>query len=720
MDDVVVRERWAEASQWIMNMDESSRRSVIVCGGSTVRHQLEKLVAAAEEEGEEDGEEDGRNGKEGAAARREERRGASQQKKLQAMFALVVLDVLTAKQFDALPSSSQKRWLLAQKPLMQVLTPSASAVSLDSKEQFNLMQFRWTDDRDFQEREMHDDSMDEEQASTSASHRQQRDMSSTTNNSSRNGPVAIRSAIASDEENLSAFLHEAFTCAFPDTNHELQRNVDLSATPEELEAAVSRLMREASASTSEEATSFLQQIHENENDNNGDADGEVRRPAVDSPTSAQHIRRYLAKPEASEEDEWVELASRTLEIAREIGSLHPTCEAMARNFSLLENARAIYSAWVNFWNRIGSCESDIEIRCPSSLITADEALRECCQIRDEILILVNALPETSSGNDSEEGAGSCVRDRTHVNASSDMRNTSIRLARLEFAYARGIKAGASLLLHELAVMVCSSIVFAYCRRKEDSGSSSSGSTSSAETTRPPQRVSAAFVRYIAENFFDDDPVDEDHLGYTIDLKREVIDLKRYVCVCVSVCVCVETVRARQKHLHYRACAARHTHSNALVCSSLSLSLSLSLMFWICIQIWTHPCSHVVYVFRKLAEARTRQDILMRDFKRWQAALCEDSDALSKLPFMCLEGLEEELMNAARRVSRERGRREAMIAAAGDECKYAPNSTQCGICLDRTKNLVFQCGHQACQQCAAHIDTCPFCRAPITNRIVLFQ
>ena len=45
--------------------------------------------------------------------------------------------------------------------------------------------------------------------------------------------------------------------------------------------------------------------------------------------------------------------------------------------------------------------------------------------------------------------------------------------------------------------------------------------------------------------------------------------------------------------------------------------------------------------------------------------------------------------------------------------------ECPICLDHPKRIVFQCGHQACAACAASIQVCHSCRAPITHRITPF-
>ncbi len=35
-------------------------------------------------------------------------------------------------------------------------------------------------------------------------------------------------------------------------------------------------------------------------------------------------------------------------------------------------------------------------------------------------------------------------------------------------------------------------------------------------------------------------------------------------------------------------------------------------------------------------------------------------------------------------------------------------------------MAFNCGHQACSACSDKMDTCPFCRVPITAKIRLFN
>lgn len=44
---------------------------------------------------------------------------------------------------------------------------------------------------------------------------------------------------------------------------------------------------------------------------------------------------------------------------------------------------------------------------------------------------------------------------------------------------------------------------------------------------------------------------------------------------------------------------------------------------------------------------------------------------------------------------------------------------CGICMERPRNIIFMCGHGACDTCARALQDCHICRRTITNRITLY-
>ena len=59
-------------------------------------------------------------------------------------------------------------------------------------------------------------------------------------------------------------------------------------------------------------------------------------------------------------------------------------------------------------------------------------------------------------------------------------------------------------------------------------------------------------------------------------------------------------------------------------------------------------------------------------------------------------------------------------AKDDYLEILRDGITCCICLDRPKNLAFQCGHQTCSACATQLSDCPTCRVPITTRTTLFN
>ncbi|CAG2109573.1 unnamed protein product [Medioppia subpectinata] len=48
-----------------------------------------------------------------------------------------------------------------------------------------------------------------------------------------------------------------------------------------------------------------------------------------------------------------------------------------------------------------------------------------------------------------------------------------------------------------------------------------------------------------------------------------------------------------------------------------------------------------------------------------------------------------------------------------------DQTMCPVCLDRIKNMIFLCGHGACQMCGDRMSICPICRNSIEKRILLY-
>lgn len=44
---------------------------------------------------------------------------------------------------------------------------------------------------------------------------------------------------------------------------------------------------------------------------------------------------------------------------------------------------------------------------------------------------------------------------------------------------------------------------------------------------------------------------------------------------------------------------------------------------------------------------------------------------------------------------------------------------CQVCMDKPKNVAFNCGHQSCENCSVNLQACPYCRSTITSRIKLY-
>lgn len=91
-------------------------------------------------------------------------------------------------------------------------------------------------------------------------------------------------------------------------------------------------------------------------------------------------------------------------------------------------------------------------------------------------------------------------------------------------------------------------------------------------------------------------------------------------------------------------------------------------------------------------------------------LSGDDAALAAMDGDALRALEAQLSHAARCV------REALVRRA-----VAEELMSCGLCMDANRAVAFGCGHQVCTACAAVVmEDCPFCRAPISVRIRLFD
>ena len=105
------------------------------------------------------------------------------------------------------------------------------------------------------------------------------------------------------------------------------------------------------------------------------------------------------------------------------------------------------------------------------------------------------------------------------------------------------------------------------------------------------------------------------------------------------------------------------------------------------------------------------------------------ESLGRLSLSELRCVEDELDVATKAVREavmlKRIAEAAQIAAQAVSNSASGASEQgtspcCSICLERPRNIVFNCGHQSCGQCGANLPACPFCRVAISARIKMFD
>lgn len=62
---------------------------------------------------------------------------------------------------------------------------------------------------------------------------------------------------------------------------------------------------------------------------------------------------------------------------------------------------------------------------------------------------------------------------------------------------------------------------------------------------------------------------------------------------------------------------------------------------------------------------------------------------------------------------------AAASSASTTAGAGSEDATCPVCLDRPKNMAFQCGHLVCRTCGPSLSNCPICRQAITQRIPLY-
>lgn len=61
-----------------------------------------------------------------------------------------------------------------------------------------------------------------------------------------------------------------------------------------------------------------------------------------------------------------------------------------------------------------------------------------------------------------------------------------------------------------------------------------------------------------------------------------------------------------------------------------------------------------------------------------------------------------------------------LGRRSDRLDQASEERKCNICLDQKKEIIFQCGHQACSSCSLRIQHCHVCRSTIQQRIKFYD
>ena len=118
----------------------------------------------------------------------------------------------------------------------------------------------------------------------------------------------------------------------------------------------------------------------------------------------------------------------------------------------------------------------------------------------------------------------------------------------------------------------------------------------------------------------------------------------------------------------------------------------------------HKISKLQYVIHELQDSKRQQQLTIDELK--------GNDDLKQKFVDALQESNNEKQQKLDELKEGNNRKQQRI----NELEDAVN---CPICLAKRRGVVFQCGHSACGDCSAQVDTCHNCRNPITARIVFF-
>uniref|UniRef100_A0A0A9W5W5 RING-type E3 ubiquitin transferase n=2 Tax=Lygus hesperus TaxID=30085 RepID=A0A0A9W5W5_LYGHE len=100
--------------------------------------------------------------------------------------------------------------------------------------------------------------------------------------------------------------------------------------------------------------------------------------------------------------------------------------------------------------------------------------------------------------------------------------------------------------------------------------------------------------------------------------------------------------------------------------------------------------------------------------------CEDCSSRMKKCLTCQELISKRIGKDGKTIA-YKPRRPSAEALRYLETKIAEIEEVhcCGICMERRRNVVFLCGHSACDKCSAELTVCHMCRTTIANKIHLY-
>jgi hypothetical protein len=117
----------------------------------------------------------------------------------------------------------------------------------------------------------------------------------------------------------------------------------------------------------------------------------------------------------------------------------------------------------------------------------------------------------------------------------------------------------------------------------------------------------------------------------------------------------------------------------------------------------------------LIASKNRED-LRYSILKWEVYIRDSKKALHEVmeDISCMKQAEyqnrfDDLFERLERL----GRRPDQLGQVSEERK-------CNICLEHEKEIIFQCGHQACSSCSLRIQHCHVCRSTIQQRIKFYD